>query len=44
MLSHPDHKPFLVIILQDDDEVIDMIQEFMEFCLASGWSVDPHLL
>jgi hypothetical protein len=44
MLSHPDHKSFLVVILQDDDEVVSIIQEFIEFCLTSGWSVDPQLL
>jgi hypothetical protein len=40
LLSHPDKKPFLVMILQDDDETLDMIQYFLEYCLATGWSVD----
>jgi hypothetical protein len=44
MLSHPDHNPFLVVVLQDDDEVIAIIQDFIASCVAVGWSVDPQLL
>jgi hypothetical protein len=39
-LTHPDHKPFLVIILQDDEETLDVMHDFLEHCRADGWSVD----